>query len=99
MPYWGSRCGICNGNDWVVLSSADVEGRVPDAVLSEAEFYRCGKCQQIFWPGRKYDAKMSGLRDLALSSDGDGDDAPARDPRFYVGGLRDRAAGPPSSTS
>ena len=87
VPYWGSRCGICNGNDWVVLSSADVEGRVPDAVLSEAEFYRCGKCQQIFWPGRKYDAKMSGLRDLALN-DGDGDDAPARDPKFYVGGLR-----------
>lgn len=58
-----SRCGICNGRLWSVLSKSDVAGQVPPAALeNESEFYRCGCCKQIFWPGRKYIDKMESLR-------------------------------------
>ena len=36
---------------------------MPPAVLKKQHvFYRCGKCQQIFWPGDKYENTMEGLR-------------------------------------
>ena len=40
-------------------------------VDSEDEFYQCGVCGQIFWPGRKYDDKMNGLKNLALNDEED----------------------------
>ena len=49
----------------MLASSAEqVEpGQVPAAVLrQQREFYRCGRCQQIFWPGEKYESTMEGLR-------------------------------------
>jgi hypothetical protein len=41
----GSRCGICNGDEWRTLRSEEVEpGQVPAAVLKQQkEFYKCGK--------------------------------------------------------
>ena len=72
VEYWGSRCGICNGGDWRSLDKDAVVDDVPAAVVdSEDEFYQCGVCGQIFWPGRKYDDKMNGLKNLALNDDED----------------------------
>lgn len=72
VEYWGSRCGICNGGDWRSLDKDAVVGDVPAAVVdSEDEFYQCGVCGQIFWPGRKYDDKMNGLKNLALNDEED----------------------------
>ena len=72
VEYWGSRCGICNGGDWRSLDKDAVVGDVPAAVVdTEDEFYQCGVCGQIFWPGRKYDDKMNGLKNLALNDDED----------------------------
>jgi len=68
---WGSRCGICNGDEWIPLTREEARGSVPDAVLDavldEPAFYRCGRCTQIFWPGAKYDDTMATLRGLALN--------------------------------
>ena len=60
----GSRCGICNGNAWITLHPNEVKvGEVPRAVVDKQSiFYKCGACQQIFWPGEKYDNTMVGLR-------------------------------------
>ena len=60
----GSRCGICNGDEWATLSPSEVTlGQVPPAVLSTVRtFYRCGVCCQLFWPGEKYDNTMDELR-------------------------------------
>jgi uncharacterized protein with PIN domain len=50
-----SRCGICNAVAWITLQPKDLHGRVPKDVLkAEREFYQCGSCRQIFWPGTKY---------------------------------------------
>ena len=32
-----------------------------------SEFYRCGVCEQLFWPGAKYEDTMATLRGLALT--------------------------------
>ena len=65
---WGSRCGICNGCDWHTLAPDAVRGEAPPGVLAEAsEFYRCGVCGQLFWPGAKYEDTMATLRGLALT--------------------------------
>ena len=65
---WGSRCGICNGCDWHTLAPDAVRGEAPPGVLAEAsEFYRCGVCEQLFWPGAKYEDTMATLRGLALT--------------------------------
>ncbi len=65
---WGSRCGICNGCDWHTLAPDAVRGEAPSGVLAEAsEFYRCGVCGQLFWPGAKYEDTMATLRGLALT--------------------------------
>ena len=60
----GSRCGICNGDEWATLRPGQVgAGQVPAGVLAaQRVFYRCGRCQQIFWPGEKYESTMEGLR-------------------------------------
>lgn len=60
----GSRCGICNGDEWQTLRPDEVEaGQVPHAVLRvQPVFYRCGACMQMFWPGDKYESTMDGLR-------------------------------------
>ena len=33
----------------------------------EGEFYQCGVCLQVFWPGAKYDATMDGLKQATLT--------------------------------
>ena len=60
----GSRCGICNGDDWHTLRPHEVgAGQVPPAVLAKQSiFYRCGACQQMFWPGDKYESTIEQLR-------------------------------------
>ena len=82
----GSRCGICNGDEWHTLRPRDVEaGQVPAAVLaSQQVFYRCGVCQQIFWPGDKYESTMEGLR--AEGRDQGRDEPPAQPPRAGTAG-------------
>jgi len=38
-------------------------GQVPPAVLAKQSiFYRCGACQQMFWPGDKYESTIEQLR-------------------------------------
>ena len=67
----GSRCGICNGADWRTLRAAELVGQVPEAVRqADGEFYQCGVCQQVFWPGAKYDATMDGLKQATLEEAG-----------------------------
>ena len=44
--------------------------QVPEAVRAEeGEFYQCGVCLQVFWPGAKYDATMDGLKQATLVED------------------------------
>ncbi|CAK0793315.1 unnamed protein product, partial [Prorocentrum cordatum] len=64
----GSRCGICNSNNWSTLRPGDVEGHVPPAVLeAESDFYQCGQCGQIFWEGAKYNNTMDSLKAAAAA--------------------------------
>ena len=35
----------------------------------EGEFYQCGVCLQVFWPGAKYDATMDGLKQATLTEE------------------------------
>mmetsp|Transcript_7732 Transcript_7732/g.16977 ORF Transcript_7732/g.16977 Transcript_7732/m.16977 type:complete len:975 (+) Transcript_7732:211-3135(+) len=58
-----SRCGICNARKWATLTPQQVVGRVSAAVVAcTDEFYECGSCKQLFWPGEKYEYTMAGLR-------------------------------------
>ena len=67
----GSRCGICNGAEWRTLSAAQLRGQVPEAVRAEeGEFYQCGVCLQVFWPGAKYESTMDGLKQATLEEAG-----------------------------
>jgi uncharacterized protein with PIN domain len=72
---WGSRCGICNSDAWQTLDAAAAlrgglisEGVWRTYARGGTSFYRCGRCEQVFWPGEKYDETMAELKDLALSS-------------------------------
>ena len=66
----GSRCGICNGAEWRTLCAGELRGQVPEAVRTEeGEFYQCGVCLQVFWPGAKYDATMDGLKQATLAEE------------------------------
>ena len=48
-------------------------GEVPAGVLAtQTVFYRCGSCQQIFWPGDKYESTMEGLRADGKDEAGEG---------------------------
>jgi uncharacterized protein with PIN domain len=58
-----SRCGICNADNWRHLQPSEVVGRVPVGVLAEtSEYFQCGSCEQIFWPGPKYEETMGSLK-------------------------------------
>ena len=47
-------------------------GQVPEAVRqADGEFYQCGVCLQVFWPGAKYDATMDSLKQAALDGEGE----------------------------
>ena len=78
MEAGGSRCGICNGAEWRTLSAAQLRGQVPEAVRAEeGEFYQCGVCLQVFWPGAKYESTMEDLKKTTL--DGGGRGSPGRE--------------------
>lgn len=67
----GSRCGICNGADWRTLRAAELQGQVPEPVrAADGEFYQCGVCLQVFWPGAKYESTMDGLKQATLEEAG-----------------------------
>ena len=93
----GSRCGICNGDDWYTLRPEQVEpGQVPPAVLRKQNvFYRCGKCQQIFWPGDKYENTMEGLR----AEGKEGDVASATDESAAAGSVAPSLEPPRAGTA
>ena len=99
----GSRCGICNGDDWHTLRPNQVApGQVPEAVRrSQRLFYLCGRCQQIFWPGDKYESTMEGLRD-EVGRDEPGGAAEPEPERASYKGVRAGTGGgvwrPPSGT-
>ena len=47
-----------------------MRGLVPESVrLAAAEFYQCGRCRQLFWPGEKYDDTMATLKGLSLNAE------------------------------
>jgi len=74
----GSRCGICNGAEWRTLCAGELRGQVPEAVRAEeGEFYQCGVCLQVFWPGAKYDATMDGLKQATLAEEANSESIPA----------------------
>ena len=74
----GSRCGICNGAEWRTLCAGELRGQVPEAVRTEeGEFYQCGVCLQVFWPGAKYDATMDGLKQATLAEETNSESIPA----------------------
>jgi uncharacterized protein with PIN domain len=67
-----SRCGICNAVAWITLQPHELHGRVPrDVLRAGSEFYQCGSCRQIFWPGEKYNSTIQDLKDL-VAGRGDG---------------------------
>ena len=68
-----SRCGICNARAWRTLRPEEVRGRVPPEVgAKEGEFFECGSCGQIFWPGEKYVETMDALRSAVSERGTDG---------------------------
>ena len=59
-----SRCLLCNS---VVdrIERQEVEGKVPDYIFHlHQEFYRCSRCQQIYWPGSHLERMKKKLNDL-----------------------------------
>jgi uncharacterized protein with PIN domain len=59
-----SRCLLCNsGVDRI--GRQEVEGKVPEFIFHfHREFYRCSRCQQIYWPGSHLERMKKKLNDL-----------------------------------
>jgi uncharacterized protein len=59
-----SRCLLCNS---VVerIGRQEAEGKVPEFIFHlHQEFYRCPRCQQIYWPGSHLERMKKRLNDL-----------------------------------
>jgi uncharacterized protein with PIN domain len=59
-----SRCLLCNS---VVdrIGRQEVEGKVPEFIFHlHQEFYRCSRCQQIYWPGSHLERMKKRLNDM-----------------------------------
>ena len=60
-----SRCLLCNS---VVerIGRQEAEGKVPEFIFHlHQEFYRCSRCQQIYWPGSHLERMKKRLDDLS----------------------------------
>ena len=59
-----SLCLRCNVR-LVAVDKARVIVRLPEAVLrTHEEFYRCGGCERIYWPGSHYERMNAALGEL-----------------------------------
>ena len=62
-----SRCLLCNALLEEVLRQ-EVEGRVPDFIFHQhKEFYRCPRCQKIYWPGTHQENMKQKIKEILRS--------------------------------
>ncbi len=61
------RCSACNG-DLVDLAKEEAKGKVPEGAWQVNEkFWKCSKCEKIYWKGTHWNGIMERLRKLNLS--------------------------------
>jgi len=61
------RCSTCNG-ELVDLPKDDAKGQVPDGAFQANEkFWRCAKCQKIYWKGTHWEGITARLKKLNLA--------------------------------
>lgn len=61
------RCSTCNG-DLVNLPKEEAKGNVPDGAFQMNEkFWRCTKCQKIYWKGTHWNGITERLKKLNLA--------------------------------
>ena len=61
------RCSTCNG-ELVDLPKDDAKGQVPDGAFQVNEkFWKCTKCQKIYWKGTHWEGITARLKKLNLA--------------------------------
>ena len=61
------RCSKCNG-ELVDLPKDDAKGQVPDGAFQVNErFWKCTKCQKIYWKGTHWEGITARLKKLNLA--------------------------------
>ena len=61
------RCSACNG-DLADLAKEEAKGKVPEGAWQVNEkFWKCSKCEKIYWKGTHWNGIMERLRKLNLS--------------------------------
>jgi uncharacterized protein with PIN domain len=59
-----SRCLLCNAL-LDPVSRMEIEGRVPDFIFHhQKEFFRCPRCQRIYWPGSHQENMQRRMKEL-----------------------------------
>ncbi len=61
------RCSACNG-DLLDLPKEEAKGKVPDGAWQvNDKFWKCSKCEKIYWKGTHWNGIMERLKRLNLS--------------------------------
>lgn len=61
------RCSTCNG-ELVDLPKEEAKGKVPDGAFQMNEkFWKCTKCQKIYWKGTHWEGISARLKKLNLA--------------------------------
>ncbi|HEX9907559.1 MAG TPA: Mut7-C RNAse domain-containing protein [Thermoplasmata archaeon] len=60
------RCSACNG-ELLDLPKEEASGKVPEGALANNDkFWRCSRCQKLYWKGTHWTGIMERLRKLNL---------------------------------
>lgn len=61
------RCSTCNG-DLLDLPKQEAKDKVPEGAFQANEkFWKCSKCEKIYWKGTHWNGIMERLRKLSLA--------------------------------
>lgn len=61
------RCSACNG-ELLDLPKQDAKDKVPEGAFQANEkFWKCSKCEKLYWKGTHWDGIMARLRKLNLA--------------------------------
>ena len=61
------RCSTCNG-DLVALPKEEAKGKVPEGAYQVNErFWRCSKCEKIYWKGTHWNGITERFKRLSLA--------------------------------